>query len=233
MNKLKFKEITPAVLGRSQKGQDSLIQYALLALGVTNKYYVEFGARDGVVESNTFFLRESLGWKGLLLDCLHENKEINLHKRHLSKDNIVDTFRELGVPESFDFMSVDIDGNDYWLLKEILKQYKPRVIMVETNVRFSPQTDLVQRYDEKWFWEGSGWYGCSPKCMAMMAAKFGYVPVCIHLDDMILVRKEDLEKNNYMIPAWDEIYPKSNIPLYSDHRNNVFNPDMWITDDKK
>jgi hypothetical protein len=88
---------------------------------------------------------------------------------------------------------------------------------------------LVQKYDDNWFWQGSGWYGASPRAMVKMAEKFGYVPVYIHLDDMILVRKEVLEENGYGIPSWETVYPKSNIPLYSDHRDNVFNPDMWVT----
>lgn len=235
MNTLKYKDIAPAVLGRSQKGQDSLIQYTFLALGTTNKYYVEFGARDGIADSNVFFLRENLGWNGLLLDCMYENQALNLHKRVLTKDNIVDTFKEFNVPNEFDFLNVDIDGNDYWLLKEILggklgeQGYRPRVIMVETNVRFSPETNLVQKYDEKWFWQGSGWYGCAPRTMAAMAARHGYYPVHIHLDDMILVLKDVLEENGYEIPGFKTVYPHSNIPLYSDHRDNVFNPDMWMS----
>ena len=230
MNQLKFKDITPAILGHSQKGQDSLLQYAFLALGVTNQYYVEFGARDGVADSNTWFLRERLGWNGLLLDCMYENKDINLHKRTLTKDNIVSIFNEFEVPKSFDFLSVDIDGNDYWLLREILESdFKPRVIMVETNVRFSPETELVQRYDENWFWQGSGWYGCSPKSMARMAARHGYHVVHIHLDDMILVHEDAMKEAGYEFPGFKVVYPHSNIPLYSDHRDNVFNPDMWVT----
>jgi hypothetical protein len=230
MNTLKYKDIAPAILGKSQKGQDSLLQYTFLALGTTNQYYVEFGARDGVLDSNTWFLRERLGWNGLLLDCLFENKDINLHKRTLTKDNIVNTFKEFNVPNEFDFLNIDIDGNDYWLLKSILEGgYKPRVIMVETNVRFSPETDLVQRYDENWYWQGSGWYGCSPLSMAILAEQHGYVPVHIHLDDMILVRADVLKENGYEPLPWNQVYPHSNIPLYSDHRDNVFNPDMWVT----
>lgn len=229
MSKLRFNDIAPAILGHSQKGQDSFIQYAFLALGTTNNYFVEFGAGNGVADSNTFFLRDKLGWNGLLLDCMFENEEINLHKRKLTKSNIVSVFDKLKVPESFDFLSVDIDGNDYWLLQEILGKYKPRVIMVETNVRFSPETDLVQKYDDDWLWQGAGWYGSSPRAMAKMAEKFGYTAVFIHLDDMILIRKEDLENNGYEIPKWEEVYPESRTKIYDYLVENTFNPRMWVT----
>jgi len=216
-------------LGRSQKGQDSFIDYTFEELGVTNKYFVEFGAADGIKDSNTFFLRKSKGWNGLLLDCQYENKEINLHKRILTKSNIASVFSEFYVPENFDFLSVDIDGNDFWLLNEILKKYSPRMIMVETNVRFNPEADLVQKYNDDWYWTGSGWYGCSPRAMAKMAAKHGYVPVYMHLDDMILLKEAELKEKNYEIPNWQNVYPESNIDLYNSHENNVFNPKMWIT----
>lgn len=229
MSKFKYNEIKPKILGQSQKGQDSFIDYTFKELGTTNKYYVEFGAGNGIADSNTFYLRESLGWNGLLLDSKYEDKKINLHKVKLTKSNIRNIFNELNVPKTFDFLSVDIDGNDFWLLNEILIEYKPRVILVETNVRFSPETDLVQKYDDNWFWTGKGWYGASPRAMFKMTTKYKYVPVYIHLDDMFLIQKEEINIKNYEAPSWNDVYPKSNIDLYNSHGNNVFDPDMWIT----
>ena len=54
-------------------GQDSFIQYAFNAFGTTNKYYIEFGAMDGTILSNTSFLRNAQGWNGLLLEGNHQN----------------------------------------------------------------------------------------------------------------------------------------------------------------
>ena len=39
-------------------------------------------------------------------------------------------FRDYKVPKELDYLSVDIDGNDFWVTKEILKEYKPAVISV-------------------------------------------------------------------------------------------------------
>jgi hypothetical protein len=67
--------------------------------------------------------------------------------------------------------------------------------------------------------------------MAKMASKYGYVPVHIHLDDMILLKESELKQKNYEIPSWENIYPKSNVDLYKSHANNIFDPKMWITPD--
>ena len=48
----------------------------------------------------------------------------------VTSGNVLKTFRENKVPREFDFLSVDIDGNDYWVTKELLKEYRPAVISV-------------------------------------------------------------------------------------------------------
>lgn len=40
------------------------------------------------------------------------------------------------MPRELDFLSVDIDGNDYWVTKELLKEYRPAAISVEFNPNF-------------------------------------------------------------------------------------------------
>ena len=43
---------------------------------------------------------------------------------------ILQTFRDSRVPKELDFLSIDIDGNDYWVTKELLKEYRPAAISV-------------------------------------------------------------------------------------------------------
>lgn len=222
--KFVFETITPQILGNSQKGQDSLIQYTFSTLGTTNKYYVEFGACDGYQLSNTSYLRESQGWTGLLLegdDRYAENVNLNLYKRRITKDNICDIFQEFDVPKEHDFLCIDMDGIDYWIMESILKgEYRPRVIMIETNVRFEPEESYVLKYDPNWTWDGIKWYGVSPFALKKMFNQYDYVPVWIHIDDMIVVRKDVLAQSGYSEPDWEYVYPRSNVPLYNDHRGS-------------
>ena len=50
--------------------------------------------------------------------------------------SILQTFKDSKVERELDFLSVDIDGNDYWITKELLKEYRPAVISVEINANF-------------------------------------------------------------------------------------------------
>ena len=226
--KLNLSSITPKVLGKSQKGQDSFIDDIFNKVGTTNKYYVEFGGVDGVISCNTWYFKNVKAWSGLLLDCDFENTKINLHKRHLTRENICDVFSEFEVPKDFDFLCVDIDGMDYWLLKEILSQYTPRVLMVETNVRIDAYDSRVLKYDPSWRWDGRKWYGGSPYAFKKLLNSFGYDPVHIHLDDMLAVRRDVLEESGYETPSWESVYNTPNIDLYKDH-TGIFNQGLVTT----
>ncbi|MGC8643998.1 MAG: hypothetical protein ACP5XB_29415, partial [Isosphaeraceae bacterium] len=51
----------------SQNGEDGIIAEIFQRIGVTNRYFVEFGASDGF-ENNTALLVRPLGWRGLWID---------------------------------------------------------------------------------------------------------------------------------------------------------------------
>ena len=215
--KLNLKNIKPEKLGKSEKGQDSYIDHIFEIIGTKNKYYVELGSKDGVDMSNTYYLREARGWTGLLVDYGYgSNKKINLIQRFITKENICSIFENSEVPESMDFLCIDLDGNDYWILSEILTKYKPRVIMVETNVRFNPYDSFAIVYDPNWTWDGHRWYGASPYAFKKMADLHGYTPVYIHIDDMFLVRNDCLSDEDRQID-WLEVFNTPNIEIYSTH----------------
>ena len=214
---MNFNSIEPKRLGKSEKGQDSFIKHIFDHVGENNKYYVELGAKDGVDMSNTYYLRESLGWSGLLVDYGYtSNPNINLVQSFITKENICEIFRNKNVPKNFDFLCIDLDGNDYWILQEILKDYKPRVIMVETNVRFNPYESFVIKYDPLWKWDGHKWYGGSPYAFKKLAVNYGYTPVWIHIDDMFLI-SNDLLTQSEIDMNWLDIFSQPNREIYETH----------------
>ena len=211
-------DIPPETFGRSQKGQDSKVRACLDILNPVNKYYVEFGAADGEVSSNSWHLRVNEGWSGLLLEGGQSNPSINLQNEFLTVENICSVFKKYNVPPNPGFVSADTDGMDWHLIREILKEYRPSLIMVECNVRFSPTESIIQKYDPTWVWSGKTWYGSSPLAMKRMAEKHDYEVVGLYLDDLFLVDK------NLLTCEIDEVELIQNLEIYLTHGNCEFDP---------
>jgi len=217
--------------GKSQKNQDFYIDYIFKCIEPKNKFFVEFGAVDGVSLSNTYLLRTEKKWNGLLLDGLYENHLINLHRRFIKKENIISLFEEFNVPQDLDFISIDIDGMDFYILEELLTKYKPSIIQIETNLRFEPDQSYVINYDENWFWDNRSWYGASPLAYKKMSSTYGYVPLIMVFDDLFLIR-EDLATEEIINKPWIEIQPKSNKVIYNGHVGNIGVPQYYFDKNK-
>jgi hypothetical protein len=84
------------------------------------------------------------------MDGGFENSRINLHKEFIFKENIIQLFKKYKVPKTFDLLSVDIDGNDFHVLQSIIKFYKPRVIIVETNFNIIEPITIKYRPFHRW-----------------------------------------------------------------------------------
>ena len=72
-----------------------------------------------------------------------------------------------------DFLSIDIDGNDYWIWKAIT-DYKPRVIVIEYNAHLGPTEPLVMPYDPKWVWDRGMHFNSSLKAYELLGKEKGY-----------------------------------------------------------
>ena len=113
----------------SQGEQDKRLTKLLTVIGEGAKEFVEFGYKHEQ-GSNTQGLR-ARGWRGLLLDGKNSDASINLHAVHITSENIVPTFKTHGVSRGVDYLSVDIDSFDLWVLRAILASYRPRLVTVE------------------------------------------------------------------------------------------------------
>ena len=113
----------------SQGSQDETIALLFKAIGFNALSFEESSG------ANTEALWKS-GWHGLLLDGRNTNASINLHQTFISSENIVDTFKRHKVPKQLDFLSIDLDTVDIWVMESILSHYRPRVFEIEHNVNF-------------------------------------------------------------------------------------------------
>jgi hypothetical protein len=159
----------------SQNGEDGIIEAIFAMIGTTNRYFVEFGVEDGL-ESNTRYLWKHCGWTGLLMDGCHEDLTRNLHQEFITAENIEDLFRKYNVPEHFDLLSIDIDGNDYWVWKAIT-HYRPRVVIVEYNAHIPPEESKAIPYNPNFRWDKTDYYGASLGALRSLGEAKGYLLV--------------------------------------------------------
>jgi len=160
----------------SQNGEDGIIKKLLELIyddDNNNKYYVEFGVENGN-ECNTRILREDFNWNGLQMDGTYENNDINLKREFITKENIVDLFKKYNIPAIINLLSVDIDFNDFYCLKEILSNYKCDIIICEYNATHLPSEDKIVIYDPNGGWDNTNYFGASLFSLYKLGNKYNY-----------------------------------------------------------
>lgn len=172
----------------SQNGEDGLIQHLIRRVAVPRKVFVEFGVED-YREANTRFLAVNDGWSGLVLDSDPENvRAIRVQPDHwrlnvqaaqafVTRENINELLVEHGVSGEIGLLSIDIDGNDYWVL-EAIEVISPAIIVVEYNFRFGADRAVVVPYDPH-FDRASAhpsriYFGASLQALCLLARRKGY-----------------------------------------------------------
>jgi hypothetical protein len=143
----------------SQFGDDGIIQYLISRLEIPRELssFVEFGVQD-YSESNTRFLLLNDNWRGLVMDGDEGNiksiKVRDIYWRHdltalcrwIDRDNINGILEESGFSGSIGILSIDIDGNDYWVWQRI-EAVKPVIVIVEYNSVFGARQAITVPYD--------------------------------------------------------------------------------------
>jgi hypothetical protein len=172
----------------SQWGEDGIIQFLIRHVFIQNKTFVEFGVQD-YLESSTRFLVVKDFWSGLVIDGSAENigqiRRSEIYWRHniraehafITRDNINDIIRSAGIEGDIGLLSVDIDGNDYWVWQAI-EVVKPRIVIVEYNARFGADRAVSVPYDPQ-FVRGRAhysmiYYGASLAALTQLGEKRGY-----------------------------------------------------------
>lgn len=172
----------------SQNGEDGILMKLIELLyyedhilesiydSPSEKFYVEFNVESGI-KCNTRILRENYKWKGLIMDGSIEKLDINLRKEFITRENICELFEKYEVPMHINLLSVDLDFNDYHVLKEILPKYTCDIIICEYNATHLPNEDKVVEYDKDGRWDYSNYFGASLLAFNNLATKFNYTLV--------------------------------------------------------
>ena len=173
----------------SQNGEEAIIDNILSNCGKSTEFFVELGAGDGYHLSNGRKFIER-GWKGIMIDADNRgNEEVKQHK--ITRENINELLGLHNCPKEFDFLSIDLDGNDYWILEKILSQFKPKLIIAEFNASFPKEDSKTIKYDPKFSWDGDTYFGFTLKAGIRLAEKCGYKPILQHADMNLFMLRND------------------------------------------
>ena len=170
----------------SQNSEGLILEYIFCCIGVRNKVAIDIGAGDGFILSNTKHL-SNLGWHIVTLD------RINGHD--INKENV---HKYIDQQFFFDLISIDIDGNDYWILEEILK-YNIPVIIAEFNASYTDSRTI--KYNPDHVWAGDSYYGFTFEAGVKLAEKHGYKVIFQIADMNMIMVREDLIKGLYIPPV--------------------------------
>jgi hypothetical protein len=167
----------------SQNGEDGVIKEIFRRIGTTDKFFVEFGVQDGS-QCNTRHLLENEGWSGIWLEGSAELAErarqrfirlpVEAQHRFLTAENIIPVFEEAGIHREFDLLSIDVDGNDYWLWKVLGSRYSPRAIVVEYNSTFGYRQPWIMPYDATFRHDSTAYGGANLEAFNRLGKELGY-----------------------------------------------------------
>jgi hypothetical protein len=172
----------------SQWGEDGILEHLFRHVEVPRKFFVEFGV-ETYREANTRFLLTQRGWQGLVMDG--GEKEVAAIRRdpicwrhHLTvaqafvtRENINTLLEQNGATGPIGLLSVDVDGNDYWIW-EAVTAVQPAVVVVEYNAIFGPERAVTIPYDPAFMRQKAHWShlysGASLAALAGLGRRKGY-----------------------------------------------------------
>jgi hypothetical protein len=171
----------------SQFGEDGIIQFLITNLTIPHKTFVEFGVED-YKESNTRFLLINNNWSGLVIDGSQSNIEkiqkdsiywlydLTPLNAFVTRDNI-NTLIASRFTGDVGVLSIDIDGNDYWIWESI-NVINPRIVICEYNSLFGNKHSISIPYSDDFLRQNAHfsylYFGASLGALCMLAEKRGY-----------------------------------------------------------
>ena len=169
----------------SNLNEDGIILWVVATLGIKKGYFVDIGSND-CINSNCANLAFNFNWDGIFIDS--DEKLLQIGKRNykrfgkLKKNDLqfvcsfitpenINNLLEKTVKAEVDFLSIDIDGNDYEIL-EALHVIQPKIIVIENKVEYGNHDIAITKRSGKGFEQAD--LGASPYTMTKLAETKGY-----------------------------------------------------------
>lgn len=182
----------------SQFGEDGVIEAIAGCLSVTTGTFFEFGigppkpAREGQDLEGCFLSLRNKGWAGVFLDGSDYPAHFGVRKEFVTPLNINHLYHKHGLTSDLDFMSIDVDGQDFWIWMAL--QPRPKVMVIEINGGLSLEQSITVQFDVNHVWDGTMYHGASLRALDRLGKAKGYTLVWSNGVNAIFVR-DDLVSN--------------------------------------
>lgn len=172
----------------SQFGDDGIIQWLIHHIDFPNKTFIEFGVGD-YRESNTRFLMMNDNWSGFVMDASEQGmssiKKAEYFWKHelftkqvfIDCSNINELLSSCPLKQEIGILHIDLDGNDYWIWKDI-NAISPILVILEYNSVLGIDRAVTVPYDKdfmrfKAHYSGLYW-GASLRALYQLSEEKGY-----------------------------------------------------------
>jgi hypothetical protein len=192
----------------SQWGEDGIIDWLIERANIPQAAhsFVEFGV-ETYREANTRFLLQNRNWRGLIMDGssamvdaakvdgLYWKHDLTARPSFITRENINELLFRSGFAGEIGLLSIDLDGNDYWVW-EAIDVVQPILCVCEYNAVFGDSHPISTPYDpqfERSKAHFSNLYcGASIKALCSLAVKKGYrfVGTTTAANDAFFVRED-------------------------------------------
>ena len=227
----------------SQNNEDGIILYIFKHIGIKTKKFVEIGVENGT-ECNTTNLLKNFNWKGIQIEGskkLYNDAKIQLKKilekkrNNLKLLNIFVTKKNINqilkknCGKEIDLLSIDVDGNDFWIWKAI-NYVKPRLVIVEYNSFFGSNISATIKYNSKFSWDhrnNKSYYGASLKALEKLGKQKKYILVGVDKNGVnAFFVRNDLAK-------YINLKSKKTEEIFLDNKREIRNKEQYINESKK
>ena len=172
----------------SQNGEDGIIDYLFYKISIQDAKYVEIGV-ENYEEANTRFLYESSNAQGLIIDNSFDLEEINsnfevwkgrlkVEKNFVTTKNIHSLLEKHNFDKNLDLFSIDIDGIDYWIIKELPRKIS-KIFIAEFNPVFGSELEIsvpnIDDFNRTDYHFSNLCWGMSLRALINLMQKKGYL----------------------------------------------------------
>jgi hypothetical protein len=225
----------------SQWGEDGIIQQLVRRVPIKRRIFVEFGV-ENYIEANTRFLITNDQWSGLVMDGNRENIEyikrdpiywasnLKADCQFIDISNINQLLIANGISGDIGLLSIDIDGNDFWVWKSI-EAVSPRIVICEYSSQFGPIAEVTTPYNPSFIrsqaHHSQVYYGASITALTALAATKGYSLVAGNRagNNIFFVRNDLLGDLRIITP--NQAYRRSQFREARDENGQLTFEDFW------